>query len=135
MSVTYAYVPSSWDNVYEDMGVAAFLLRGPEAKVAPLHAAIMAALSDDEEANEREVLRVLAEATSKNFFGGFEDDKAPDNALAAAIRAVDGVTWEGVEELDEDAVDKVTEIDFIYYHKGGLAFAMYTGDPNDLLAK
>jgi hypothetical protein len=126
-TVTYAYVPFASDNVYEDMGVAAFLLRGPKAKVAPLHAAILTAITEDEEANEREVLRVLAEVT----LGPDEAEKAPDNALAAAIRMVEGVTWEAVEELDEEAVDVVTEIDFIYYHEGGLAFAWAMGDPLD----
>ena len=124
MSVTYAYVPRSSDNVYEDMDIGAILAHGPVAALVSLHAAIKGAISADKEKNEHEVIRVLLTAADENFFDPTVDDPAPDNALAKLIRATAEVTWELVQDLDGVSVSTLTEIDFVYYHKGGFAYSM-----------
>jgi hypothetical protein len=123
--VTYAYIPNSYDNVYEDMCHAVFLVKGLSTNVAPAHALIRSAISKDEEANEKQVLKSLLALVDESFLD--EEPNVKDNALYKALKAMPSLQWSSLEtkdELEDMDLSGKMDIPFVYYHTGGLAFAM-----------
>lgn len=123
-TVTYAYVPTSRFNVYEDIGVKAIVVQGPREMVHKIHSAVQEAVSTDEQANEREVIRALCIAADATFC--YEDEPAPVNELTATIASVaNQVQWSMVEELPSSSeCDFKMKIPYVYYLTGGIAFSM-----------